>query len=56
MHGGGDAWRAALARMSDADLDEFAAELTETLPPDGPLIVEVRYWLCRLRDEAQHAC
>jgi hypothetical protein len=45
-----DSWRDLLARMSDAELDEFAADLTETLRPDDPMIVEVRYWLRRLRD------
>lgn len=46
-------WRTALARMSDAELEEFASELTETLPADDPMIVEVRYWLRRLRDNAR---
>lgn len=31
----------------------FAAELTETLPPDDPMIIEVRYWLRRMRDTAR---
>jgi hypothetical protein len=37
----------------DAVLDQFAAELTETLPPDDPMIIEVRYWLRRMRDTAR---
>ncbi|MCW2945175.1 MAG: hypothetical protein JWR24_1892 [Actinoallomurus sp.] len=49
----GDSWRDTLKRMSDAELDEFAAELTEELPPDDPMIVEVRYWLRRFRDETR---
>jgi hypothetical protein len=44
-----------LRRADDAVLDQFAAELTETLPPDDPMIVEVRYWLRRMRDAARAA-
>ena len=42
-----------LRHADDAVLDQFAAELTETLPPDDPMIVEVRYWLRRMRDTAR---
>jgi hypothetical protein len=42
-----------LRHADDAVLDQFAAELTETLPPDDPMIIEVRYWLRRMRDTAQ---
>jgi hypothetical protein len=42
-----------LRHADDAVLDQFAAELTETLPPDDPMIVEARYWLRRMRDAAR---
>jgi hypothetical protein len=42
-----------LRHADDAVLDQFAAELTETLPPDDPMIVEVRYWLRHMRDAAR---
>lgn len=42
-----------LRNADDAVLDQFAAELTEDLPVDDPMIVEVRYWLRRMRDEAR---
>jgi hypothetical protein len=42
-----------LRQADDAVLDQFAAELTETLPPDDPMIIEVRYWLRRMRDTAR---
>ena len=43
-----------LRNADDAVLDQFAAELTEDLPLDDPVIVEVRYWLRRMRDDARH--
>jgi hypothetical protein len=49
----GESWTTWLGRASDGELDEFAAALTETLPPDDPLIIEVRYWLRRLRDDVR---
>jgi hypothetical protein len=42
-----------LRHADGAVLDQFAAELTETLPPDDPMIVEVRYWLRHMRDAAR---
>jgi hypothetical protein len=42
-----------LRHADDAVLDQFAAELTETLPPDDPMIIEVHYWLRRMRDTAR---
>jgi hypothetical protein len=42
-----------LRHADDGVLEQFAAELTETLPPDDPMIVEVRYWLRRMRDDAR---
>jgi hypothetical protein len=42
-----------LRHADDAMLDQFAAELTETLPPDDPMIIEVRYRLRRMRDTAR---
>jgi hypothetical protein len=44
-----------LRHADDAVLDQFATELTETLPPDDPMIVEVRYWLRRMRDAARES-
>jgi hypothetical protein len=44
-----------LRQADDAVLDQFAAELTETLSPDDPMIVEVRYWLRHMRDTARGA-
>ena len=44
-----------LRHADDAVLDQFAAELTETLPLDDPMIVEVRYLLRRMRDAARAA-
>lgn len=52
-YGGVTSWTAWLGSASDGELDEFAAALTEPLPPDDPLIIEVRYWLRRLRDSLQ---
>jgi hypothetical protein len=49
--GSGDSYE-WLRHADDAMLDQFAAELTETLPPDDPMIIEVRYWLRRMRDTA----
>jgi hypothetical protein len=46
----GDAWIAVLHGVSDEQLDAFAAELTEELPADDPMIGEVRDWLHKLRD------
>lgn len=46
-------WREWLRNADDGVLDEFAAELTETLPPDDPMIIEIRYWLRRMRDTAR---
>jgi hypothetical protein len=42
-----------LRQADDAVLDQFAAELTETLSPDDPMIVEVRYLLRNMRDAAR---
>jgi hypothetical protein len=50
--GSGDSYE-WLRHADDAVLDQFAAELTETLPPDDPMIIEVRYWLRRMRDTAR---
>jgi hypothetical protein len=44
-----------LRHADDAVLDQFASELTEDLPADDPMIVEVRYWLRRMRDDARRA-
>jgi hypothetical protein len=53
--GRGEPWRTWLRYADDGVLDQFAAELTETLPPDDPMIIEVRYLLRRLRDAARDA-
>lgn len=42
-------------RDRDAVLDRAAGELTETLPPDDPVIGEMWYWLRRMRDAAREA-
>jgi hypothetical protein len=47
----GHSWNNWLRRADDGELDQFAAELTEELPPDDPMIIDVRYWLRRMRDE-----
>jgi hypothetical protein len=49
----GDSWIALLHGMTDEQIDAFAAELTETLPADDPMIVEVRDWLRKVRDTAR---
>jgi hypothetical protein len=41
-----------LRNADDAMLDQFTDELTETLPPDDPMIAEMRHWLRRMRDTA----
>jgi hypothetical protein len=46
----GDSWERWIRSASDAQLAEFAAALTETLPPDDPMIIEIRYGLRRMRD------
>ena len=51
--GSGEPWKDWLRDADDGVLDEFAAELTEDLPLDDPMIVEVRYWLRRMRDAAR---
>ncbi|WP_344397791.1 hypothetical protein [Actinomadura alba] len=48
-----NSWTDWLQRASDGELDEFAAELTQELPVDDPMIIEVRYWLRRMRDAAR---
>jgi hypothetical protein len=52
---GGASYDEWLRHADDGVLDQFAAELTETLRPDDPMIVEVRYWLRRMRDDARAA-
>jgi hypothetical protein len=44
-----------LRDADDAVLDQFAAEFTEDLPVDDPMIAEVRYALRRMRDAARRA-
>jgi hypothetical protein len=51
--GSGAPYEDWLRHADDGVLEQFAAELTETLPPDDPMIVEVRYWLRRMRDDAR---
>jgi hypothetical protein len=51
--GSGAPYEDWLRHADDGVLEQFAAELTETLPPDDPMIVEVRYLLRRMRDEAR---
>ena len=46
----GNSWSEWVRKASDGELDEFAAELTEELRPDDPMVIEVRYWLRRMRD------
>jgi hypothetical protein len=51
--GGGTPYREWLRHADDGVLEQFASELTQDLPADDPLIVEVRYWLRRMRDAAR---
>jgi hypothetical protein len=45
-------WSEALRGKTDAQLDAYVDELTETLPADDPTVDEVRAWLRFLRDAA----
>lgn len=54
LHALGDARVIAFAGTTDEELDTFAAEFTEGLPADVPMIAEMILQLLRLRNLARN--